>query len=242
MSDHRRTPDRYTARLAGTAGSLAALYLLPGAAQGAIIEVSGSPLTISLADPQGTEVFWDVDSAGGTDFRLSRTDLGAGATNVRLIAIDSAGYNGRGFVAFFSNTFTVTRLPVSFVVRPDPTPYYWGSGSTRRDMMISVSAPGTSTRSLLDFYYVGEGKSFIGFRFLNGTDMLYGWAEIELDLTAGTVSILRWAYNDTPDGGIHITGNVPEPSTPALTLLAMGAAGVASWRERKRRRKAAAAA
>ncbi len=54
---------------------------------------------------------------------------------------------------------------------------------------------------------------------------------------ASIVYVANPTPNDTPGGSIRIadTGSaIPEPSTPALTLLGLGAAGLRAWRARKR--------
>jgi hypothetical protein len=66
--------------------------------------------------------------------------------------------------------------------------------------------------------------------------MLYGWAELILSTTGGgTVTVERWAYNDTPDGSIKVgqTEDTPVPDPSTLALLAAGAVGVRRWRARR---------
>lgn len=80
------------------------------------------------------------------------------------------------------------------------------------------------------------GSNYIGFRFQSGSDMLYGWAELIVSTTGGgTVTVNRWAYNDTPDGGIEVgqTQDNPVPATGTLALLAAGAFGLRRWRARR---------
>ncbi|MGK7942967.1 MAG: hypothetical protein AB4058_00680, partial [Microcystaceae cyanobacterium] len=83
------------------------------------------------------------------------------------------------------------------------------------------------------------GSNFVGFGFETGAgDTLYGWAEVVL--SANTVTIERWAYNNTPGGSIRVGQTqddtpvtTPEHSSP-LALLAMGAAGVYRWRKNRK--------
>ena len=74
-----------------------------------------------------------------------------------------------------------------------------------------------------------------GFAFNDSSALYYGWARanVDFDLTAvtGTATLIDWAYENQPDTSIHTP--VPEPST--LSLLALGAAGLAAVRARRNR-------
>jgi len=80
------------------------------------------------------------------------------------------------------------------------------------------------------------GSNFIGFRFLSGADLFYGWAELQVASQSVTVS--RWAYNDAADGSIEVGQTsdptpVPVPTPSTLALLAAGAFGVRRWRAQR---------
>ena len=83
---------------------------------------------------------------------------------------------------------------------------------------------------------------FAGFRFAAGTAggqpaYDYGWIRLKWDDSviaryAGFpqfLTVIDWAYNDTPNAPIHV-GDVAEPSTLLLALLAAGVTGVQAWR------------
>ena len=82
-------------------------------------------------------------------------------------------------------------------------------------------------------------STYIGFQFNPSGTVLFGWANVTLTEggSYGTFVINEWAYDDT---GASIqtgaTSAVPEPATYAagLGLLALGAAGLRRWRQRKR--------
>ena len=82
-----------------------------------------------------------------------------------------------------------------------------------------------------DMIGFGAGQNgYIGFRFNTPGGLEYGWATINIDPATQRVTISEWAYNNTPNAPVQ----VPEPSTAALTLLGLGAAGVRAWRARKK--------
>jgi len=238
----------YTQKISLAAGSLSALYLLP--AQASIVYVSGSPVSLAISAVDGATAYWDVDSNGNSDFRLWKW----GSTNTGAISFGSDNSNGRGLVGPTFYTDNVQALAKSFRVGPTLANYFvWGygyySGYTPRNAMATYSSTsfgipavgGPSFWIGYDFNFnFNVGDNYIGFRFLSGSNMLYGWADINFDTTNGIVTIKEWAYNDTADTPIHIadTGaqQVPEPSTPALTLLGLGAAGLRAWRARKKAR------
>jgi hypothetical protein len=74
---------------------------------------------------------------------------------------------------------------------------------------------------------------YVGFQFdpdgIAGAQTFYGWAQMKVGGGAsGNGNVISWAYDDT--GAPIQAGAVPEPGS--LALLALGAAGVASWRRR----------
>jgi hypothetical protein len=83
------------------------------------------------------------------------------------------------------------------------------------------------------------GKSgYLGFKFLSNSKTYFGWAHL-IPPTAGGRgprggSISEFAYDTVPGQAIEAgqTSAIPEPGT--LSLLALGAAGVAALRRRKR--------
>jgi hypothetical protein len=73
----------------------------------------------------------------------------------------------------------------------------------------------------------------VGFKFdpdgTAGVQTLYGWVQMTVGgSTFGNGKVIAWAYEDS--GSAIRAGAIPEPNS--LALLALGAAGVASWRRR----------
>ena len=140
----------------------------------------------------------------------------------------SAPLNGRGFVAPDASVDDVRALPQGFNVGPTLAAYAWGvSGYRYRNAMYNA---GAGAQIGYDFIGFNAGQNgFIGFRFNTPGGLEYGWATININPAKQRVTISEWAYNNTPNAPIH----VPEPSTAALTLLGLGAAGIRAWRARK---------
>lgn len=84
--------------------------------------------------------------------------------------------------------------------------------------------------------------SFAAFRFKTGasadatTD--YGWVRLVYTVSANNapdrITAVDWAYG--ANGTEIVTGEIPEPSTAGLAILAAGAAGVAALRRRRKSR------
>ncbi len=74
----------------------------------------------------------------------------------------------------------------------------------------------------------------------NPTKIHYGWVELEFGGSPFPTSIeaISWAYNSVVGapimaGQTSADTTTPEPGTAALSLLALGAAGVLAWRRKK---------
>ncbi len=164
----------------------------------------------------------------------------------------SARLNGQGMVASSNSVarslIFMQRLPKGFYVGPTLATYnsyrpgyppQWGF---HPPIHVALARDTVSQYGPL---VLRRGDNYVGFRFSNGIDQqkLYRWAVINIDVTPGSggVTIKEWAYSDIADTPIY-TADVPEPSTPALTLLGLGAAGLRAWRARKKAQAEALAA
>lgn len=211
------------------AGSVSALYLLPGSAVAGLVTVTNQPVSLTFGVPDKT-VTWDVDSAHGGDFNLSRqrftyTTFYTGfLTTVNRIRLGNAT-NGRGVVG--GSNFGIMPLQASFNVGPTLANAAWNN-SSHTLLRTGGTAP------VIGF---PTDQSLIGFRFMSGADTLYGWATIDINFASKTVTIENWTYNTTPNAQVHVGETVPEPSS--LALLALGAGGLAAWRKRKESRAGA---
>jgi hypothetical protein len=212
--------------LAIATGAVSAAAVPMGADAAIVYKDDSNAFSVSYAGP--TSADWDIDGAGGNEFRFF-TNVG----NFINIISDSVS-NGRGLVATTSTNGYFNNLRTGVDVGPILSgSYVWNTYTDNRTIMLSSSAGGSG-----GLQNGSIGSNFIGFRFLSGTDMLYGWAELILSTTGGgTVTVNRWAYNDTPDGSIEVgqtqDAPTPAPAPSTLALLAAGAFGVRRWRARR---------
>jgi hypothetical protein len=84
-------------------------------------------------------------------------------------------------------------------------------------------------------WYGFSGPGYLGLSFTAGSQQYLGWAELQLDSSAPSATLLGYAYNDQAAAPINAgdTGAAPEPAS--LSLFALGAAGVLALRRRRAR-------
>ena len=222
--------------LAIATGAVSAAAVPMGADAAIVYKDSSNAFSVSYSGVvPGSETVepWDIDGDGANDFQLVALRVSA-LSYIYLESEDRSGnpLNGRGAVAVPGKH--VNNLTTGFSVGASlGTAYAWRSGANYIDLLHgSAVAPGFGNGVL--------GSNFIGFRFLAGTDLLYGWGEMILSTTdGGTATINRWAYEDTPDCAIAVGqtsgDNCPEPvpTPPTLALLAAGAFGLRRWRAQR---------
>ena len=75
--------------------------------------------------------------------------------------------------------------------------------------------------------WAGGATGYIGFQITTGADIHYGWIEVRVDADNAGGEIIRYGIEDVAGA----TAVVPEPGS--LALLAVGAAGLLGWRQRR---------
>jgi hypothetical protein len=85
-----------------------------------------------------------------------------------------------------------------------------------------------------------KGSGFVGFRFNGGSGYQYGWARVETQGPAAGwgFKVVDYAYADLGEPitvGQTSSSEANIPSEGSLGLLALGAAGVAIWRQRRKK-------
>ena len=94
-------------------------------------------------------------------------------------------------------------------------------------------------RSSQNWQWSGKGTDFVGFRFNNGLGLQYGWARVRMDGAASRFSftVLDYAWADPREpikaGQTSSSGDVI-PEEGSLGGLALGAIGVALWRQQSK--------
>ena len=192
-----------------TAYSVAAgaVLALASTADAAPLIYSGK-MNVALNDP-GNPYFIDLDGDGNDDFKLSPFVTYFGPFSFVTIS----GLSGAQ-VGLQPNNYFVQKFNESYHIVPG-NPANW------------------SSYGWLNGFFYGGGvfngdHGFIGIKFDIGANEHLGWIEYEGDLGQASGTIVSWAYEQNP---------VPLPGTFSLGLLALGAAGVARLRQRKKEKK-----
>ncbi|MCX7108713.1 MAG: PEP-CTERM sorting domain-containing protein [Proteobacteria bacterium] len=241
FSNPRTADPKALGKLALATGSLSALSVLSFGVQAGIIyhDTSIGPISPLLPINNTT---WDVDGKGGAEFRLK----GAGNTiqETARAMLTSGNLNGRGLIQKGTTTskggynfsgYVFQNLHKNFVIGPTLAKGYGFGSSGQTDRKLASSGYGVRriANDAVGFPNNNGDNDYFGFKFTDGVDLFYGWAELNIDASNLAYTINRWAYNDTPEGSIRVGQTVPEPDTLSLTLLGLGAGGVRAWRKRK---------
>lgn len=134
----------------------------------------------------------------------------------------------------------------------DPTPLSEGQqiGSTGTFVMSGNGTLSKTGIEFNDYNWPATGTpAFLGITFQDsaiGTNTYYGWIEVsaQTDCTDAQYDILGWAYDNAGNSieagqtgsNSFVPNPVPEPSS--LALLALGAAGLAALRARRKSHRA----
>lgn len=207
-----RWPQSSSGRSAASTAKRRAAYSLAavaaaGSTEAAVI-YSGTQ-NISIA--QFNSLNLDIDGDAQSDVLLKNYVFGGG--NYQGASVNF--FPGK-MVTFTSGFAYVTALNAGFTVDTSALGNFTGS------MAYGAANPNAQFNS-------ASGK-FIGLQFPSGTSNYNAWVRVNVNNTAGSFSVVDWAYENIPGTSI-VTGVVPEPAS--LGLLAAGAAGLALLRRRK---------
>jgi hypothetical protein len=220
----RRRRKAGAAELLGCTAAAGGLAFAGGDAMGAIVHNSTGTTLSASSSRNSFDI--DLDGAGNADWQLfisgynqiafaSHSDKGAGAT----VATGPSG------------VVNAIKLAPGFVVGPTLASGFFNSAIARWYFSSAGSAEGP--------FYNGT-TGYLGLRFDGDTGAggtQYAWVKVRFDRASPkiTMNVLEWAYDDS--GAAIAVGDtgaaVPAPATPLLTLLGLGAMGVAAYRRRR---------
>jgi hypothetical protein len=176
------------------------------------------------------------------ELRPVDTDVLPGATNYSAAIVD--GNTSFDISTDMQDKDAAAKLSGGFTVGETLSAYSWNVNVPGAGFGAKVQIWDPNTGNPTEGNFAGVTEKYIGFRVhLSSTeDLVYGWAKVSTVTNlneigvSGDVILHGYAYESTPNTAI-VTGAVPEPTS--LAIFAMGGAGIAAW---KRRRKAVAQA
>jgi hypothetical protein len=217
-------------RRVATYSALASAAMLASPAADAALQIWNVNQTISPAS-------FGEQASFNAAFQIFFASSGGGPSNLRDRYFWGPG-NNLSFVNNGTSTFTSGGITYSSVGN-DPARLPSG-------VVVGPVIPGSQTGTWLratstnntDNDIQGEWSpgdhGYMGIRFDDNGNYNYGWVDMTMN-PDGTVTVNRWALEDTVGASVTTPGAVPEPGTGALlALLAMGATGL------RRRRQSAA--
>jgi hypothetical protein len=186
--------------------------------------VSPSNVTLGSLRPPATIgiTTWDIDGAGAAEFNLENQG------GIAFLGAADSGINLRGFS---NEGLFIQNLATGANVNTSPVNGSWGTAN--------VAVTNNGFPQFASGFVLNTSGQF-GFRFFDSvaSDSIYGWGSmvIEGDPIGSGYKITEAYYNQTPGTTINV-GAVPVPEPSSIALLAIGAAGVAAWRIRRKQRQ-----
>ncbi len=226
MANQKNLP---TGTLANIGSRIPKSALLAGAALGlplaAHADIVYTPLNITISTDTSTDASQDVQIGGVNEF-LFTASWANGADTVTPLG--SNGYVG-----------TATN---------DPTPLSSGASIGSTSLFQTGTGSLAYNPGIYQKNWPKTGSAFLGIEFyigaINPGDLHYGWINVSAcvpgygspcnDPDPAVIQITGLGYNAVAGQSINAgQGAVPEPS--ALPLLALGAAGIAAFRARRKK-------
>jgi len=172
------------------------------------------------------------------------TEVVPGATNYAGVVVD--GNTSYDYSQDVQDKDAAAKLSGGFTVGETLSAYSWNVNVADVGFGAKVQIWDSNTGNPTEGNFAGVTEKYIGFRVhLSSTeDLVYGWVKVSTVTNlneigvSGDVILHGYAYESTPNTAIA-AGASPVPEPTSLAIFAMGGAGVAAW---KRRRKAVAQA
>lgn len=168
-----------------------------------------------------------------------------GNAAINLFNISAFQQNGETYAGAFAGVFNNSNFYGAIVgFQSNSWPY---ASNLALDAAVSagpflpISAFGTlaygGPSSYTNAQFKDPGDGFLGFNFDANSGTQFGWMRVTMDGgPSNTLTVLEYAFADVGESiKVGQIDAIPEPSS--LGLLALGAAGLATMRRRKNRRK-----
>jgi hypothetical protein len=214
------------------------------------LSMSSNPFMLFDLDKDGSD---DIGFIFGPDgglvhfamvLRPVDTDVVPGATNYAAAVVD--GKTTYDLDGDLQDKDAAAKLSGGFTVGETLSAYSWNVNVPDVGFGAKIQIWDPNTGNPTEGHFAGVSEKYIGFRLhLSSTeDLVYGWAKVSTVTNlneigvSGDVILHGYAYESTPNTAI-LAGASPVPEPTSLAIFAMGGAGIAAW---KRRRKAVAQA
>lgn len=232
---------------ATTAGAFMAIGL---SSQAQVVHSGEQNLTLNFPDDS---LAIDLDGDMVNDFALQMysssysTVFGSSASNREfgwaiLVNLKSDTYKNSWITELSTLLFsTYSTSDVEYIIPVvaglelggmiEPTEFSWGNATSVQiegvlgggSSFYFKNSYGTYSRSLEAGNFTGQEK-FIGIRFYIGTDQHYGWIRVSLGDEADPLTLIDWAYEQTPGKAIQAGQGLGIDLPPAFGFSRVGTA------------------
>jgi MYXO-CTERM domain-containing protein len=222
-----------TARWLAYASASAATALTTASQVEAEIHYSGK-INIFFPPDETKSVVLPLDQPGDS-ISFAHTGTGSWADFFLVRCAKSGAFVGQYGVGFeYAYVFRINKRHQNRYISQDPLTAAGLGGYGALGTMVR------SGQSSQKWRWHGSGIGFVGFRFNNGSGNQYGWARVHMDGPSSNFSftVIDYAWADPGEpikaGQTSSSTTAAEPEEGSMGLLALGAAGLARWRNRRK--------
>ena len=208
---------RFESKLAGYCAAAGATLFMASAANAGVVFTNVADDVIST----GNTYSIDFDGGGTDDITFPSSGWSSKFAQVTSGSVLGSS-SGNDNALALSKGYVISSGRTNWMTGAD----FWSSGYYYN-----------STYGTTSYYsygnWAGASNKYLGVQFNIGANTHYGWVELSANAAKTQFTVHGYAYETTPDGAIA-AGAVPEPGS--LALFALGAAGLAAWRIRRKKR------